>query len=938
MRTWFLIVALCIYTSANTLVFPQNNAPDTIAHSLTITPFELNGSPKNFPCIQAFSAGDVNADGTTDIMFNVVTADERTEDLSDNINKSLISYLPGPANEDDVFHESEMYGIGDYNGDGYDDLIDFKQECIRYGSPKGINHDSIPLDIHDDFKTLYFKGDMNDDGFTEFILGPDYNDTIFLYSGPEPNPIPIINPFYSQWNKSYYTFYTFDYDCDDTTELCIVKSPPYSSKIAKYFRFSKSEGKLIGEQNTFLNFIQQPPNACPVADMNGDGIPDIFHNYTVWDTGNVQVTGVEVIFGDTSYPYFSQPHCITIDDTILFYAGYGDYNGDSCLDFSCFFDENRMHIYYGCPGIQDSGYRMETYTIPPSHEYASNRTSFLTYSSIHNPPFDYNNDGTTDFLLSYRSLDTNLRFDEYGTAVILGGNQIDFGSPVVYGDEYENSFAPLKYGEHASNIGDFNKDGYDDWAVLAKYACYLEIFFGGSELDHIPDVRYNLPQSNMASCFDFAFGDLNNDTWADLVISNSSDVDQANMLYLPHERNEVYIFNGSSSIKGTYYGQDADCILRDTNTFYGFGSSLNIVGDYNGDGFDDIVIGGRKHKHCLREAFVYYGGGSIGPDPDLILSIPCTQCGVTFANPITRCGDVNADGFEDFALGDLTNNGGKSWIYFGGLSADDEPDMSINNPDSTQHTFGAYSAKRPGDFNGDGVPDIFHYDQYHREILVFLGGIDFDSEADIIIHDTSLIHFSMKADYFNRVSELGRSDIAFSYSDSYLPQSNITYHFRVYSVDNIAEHKPSFVLRNDLCSPGLTWASGDFNNDGKSEIYTGLPNEWNYGFTGGGIINLYLTDISTDLPNPTQNTAFNATVFPNPTNNKAWVSIESPSKASMLIQVYDIGGRLINQKTVSTFQNNRYIYEMNTGNWQTGLYLVNIIQNNTSKSIKLLKE
>jgi hypothetical protein len=112
-----------------------------------------------------------------------------------------------------------------------------------------------------------------------------------------------------------------------------------------------------------------------------------------------------------------------------------------------------------------------------------------------------------------------------------------------------------------------------------------------------------------------------------------------------------------------------------------FGYQLGTIvtgGDFDGDGFSDIAIGNGT------EVSVYRGGPSLDGTPELI--VPGRRASLS--------GDVNNDGFADPVLVD----GALVRVYFGGPGMDTTPDVSVG-------VSGA-SLAPAGDFNSDGFVDV----------------------------------------------------------------------------------------------------------------------------------------------------------------------------------------------------------------------------------------
>jgi len=138
-------------------------------------------------------------------------------------------------------------------------------------------------------------------------------------------------------------------------------------------------------------------------------------------------------------------------------------------------------------------------------------------------------------------------------------------------------------------LPDVNDDGYDDFGV--HFVAYLNpnpddringtyIFFGGEELDAEPDITLEGSRQN-AIDFDaqIAGGDFNGDGKGDIVIGywNSP----------PENYGEIAYHFGGRWIDG-----EADLLFNHSEyqgQYINLGKRIGAIGDYNGDGCDDIA-------------------------------------------------------------------------------------------------------------------------------------------------------------------------------------------------------------------------------------------------------------------------------------------------------------------------------------------------------------
>ena len=162
------------------------------------------------------------------------------------------------------------------------------------------------------------------------------------------------------------------------------------------------------------------------------------------------------------------------------------------------------------------------------------------------------------------------------------------------------------------------------------------------------------------------------------------------------------------------------------------GTSVSGVGDFNGDGFDDVIIGAPyanfNNSSYLGASYVVFGGNS-GPTSPLGVGALNGSNGFSIngiisdgfgGNSVSGAGDVNGDGFDDLIVGAVgadTNGNfatGQSYVVFGNNSgASSSFDLNtlngtngfaINGINSFDGS--GRSVSGAGDFNGDGFDDL----------------------------------------------------------------------------------------------------------------------------------------------------------------------------------------------------------------------------------------
>jgi hypothetical protein len=284
---------------------------------------------------------------------------------------------------------------------------------------------------------------------------------------------------------------------------------------------------------------------------------------------------------------------------------------------------------------------------------------------------------------------------------------------------------------YASGVGkgDLNGDGYNDFILNAPYDVNdyrVEIYFGGKELDTLPGltITNNIWYSGFGARS--ITGDLNGDGYDDLVVSAPMDD------YDAHGR--LYIYFGGKEMDTV-----CDVFLEGKEPFDMFGGSVTIIGDINGDGYDDLLVGAPQvsEKNAHGKAYLFFGGNKIGFDNCVEFLGDSTT--IYYGQKVAGLGDINGDGYKDFGV----LSGNCIDIFSGKLL------KKLCRVTSSEQFWSPLNIYGGFDVNKDGFNDfIFSYaqkeNQYAGGVALYFGGSVLDTTLVIKLYGGT------KNSYFGR--------------------------------------------------------------------------------------------------------------------------------------------------------------------------------------------
>ncbi|MCF0053738.1 FG-GAP-like repeat-containing protein [Dyadobacter sp. LJ53] len=538
-------------------------------------------------------AGDVNGDGYSDVMIGIWQYDkgESNEGAVVLHHGSANGLISSPAstlesNQADAGLGWSVKSAGDVNGDGYSDIVigantydtgqnDEGAAFIWLGRPAGtLTRKMKVIKSENDQAELGFAvagaGDVNGDGYDDFLVGAPYFDNgqndegaVFVYHGSSNGANDVI-----------------------TTQL---------------------EGNQINA--TFGKSVSQ------AGDVNGDGFDDVIVGAIGYSNQQANEGAAFVYYGSASGIIANKLTILESNQATAWMgssvSSAGDVNGDGFSDVivgspnfsSEFSTEGAAFVFHGSANGIIQAYNVKL--------KGGQEAAHLGYSVA--GAGDVNGDGFSDVILGSPFF-TNAQNIE-GTAIIFHGSANGITS--LPATTIESNVAESNFGECVASAGDVNGDGYSDIIVGAihytdwqnyqykKGAAY--VYYGstsGASLNQFTFLEGNQAYSRMGGSVASA-GDLNGDGYGDIVMGVENYADGEVI-----DGGAAFIYYGSAFKIAS--GSVPNDILKNTDSkgFEFFGKSVASAGDINGDGYGDLVLGAPLYNNGSVEggaAFMYYG-------------------------------------------------------------------------------------------------------------------------------------------------------------------------------------------------------------------------------------------------------------------------------------------------------------------------------------------
>lgn len=274
---------------------------------------------------------------------------------------------------------------------------------------------------------------------------------------------------------------------------------------------------------------------------------------------------------------------------------------------------------------------------------------------------------------------------------------------------------------------DVNNDGYDDVIIgvpndmgTDTLAGTVRVYLGSATgLSATPQIVIQGSQiaESLGISLDCA-GDINGDGYGDIVVGSLYDTNYDTSMgghtldpnNTDRDEGAAFIFYGSMA---GISASGADTIVGSLDTMR-LGAAVAGVGDVNGDGYDDILLGAYSYSSGFpNQGMVQlHLGTASGIDLTAAWTYAGQGAGELVGAAVSGAGDVNGDGVDDLLVGayGVPDNGdprvGEAYMFLGVNSG--LPTAAPNWQAGGEHAnsrFGV-SVSAAGDVNGDGYGDV----------------------------------------------------------------------------------------------------------------------------------------------------------------------------------------------------------------------------------------
>lgn len=386
----------------------------------------------------------------------------------------------------------------------------------------------------------------------------------------------------------------------------------------------KLDGEVVNDLSGFT---------VHTGDINGDGISDLLigaynHNngmgrgYVLFGKKSIGTGGILPLSSLDGTNGFKLDGETNGDASSFSLSALGDVNGDHYIDlligahgYLMSSGVGRTYLVFGSPGIGAGGL-IALSSLNGKNGFKVDGEFVGDYSGYAVSLGDLNNDGYSDLLIGawgYQNR-TGRCYVVFGNRDIGNGGLIALSSlNGINGFKLNGEMSGDSTGYSISGVADINGDSYPDLLINSNYENTAYVVFGSAiigrssqidlgSLDGVNGFKIKSEPGSGGHAVSDA-GDINGDGYHDLIIGWGTG----------EGNGRVYVIFGSAQI-----GSSGTFLLSDLNGSNGFkldgetadsqtGVSVSGVGDCNGDGIADIIIGANTFNVRTGRSYVVFG-------------------------------------------------------------------------------------------------------------------------------------------------------------------------------------------------------------------------------------------------------------------------------------------------------------------------------------------
>jgi hypothetical protein len=466
---------------------------------------------------------------------------------------------------------------------------------------------------------------------------------------------------------------------------------------------------------------------CCVGDVNGDGYNDLLVNHAPFETGYgdaVFANQVELFYGGD--PMDDEPDFIySVGDTTIGlgrwikYLGHLDDTGDCYVAIQAMVFKSSddpfavWEVWLYRLGENLSNEPSFRISLDYDVDWWDNEVGYSIDAGRNDRPCDLNGDGYDDLI-------TKLHVDDvWQFMIFFGGAEFDTIPDWVVSDSLAG------YTNEYSSGCDVNSDGFDDLLMFTGSTNFpvpvpierYRLFLGGEPMDTIPVFEFGVDDFQGKEVrYGFSMlPDVNGDGYDDMGF---------NYYQVPRERWDV---DGCLLLFGSNQPDKAPDLDLEGHT-NPFSLEGEIVGgDFNGDGFGDVIFINPLGNQLEGEFNFNFGSRWIDNDADYVVNTSDAYDLPYLGDNTGAVGDYNGDGVKDFVAQSWTARDAATVVVLAG-----NHDWEVNVPETESKECELSLETNPNPFNtltsiryevpSAGLVDLTIYDLGGRKVASLTSG------------------------------------------------------------------------------------------------------------------------------------------------------------------------------------------------------------------------